>query len=173
MPARLSLVPDPSGLSGCDSLVFVGRAERLVDEDVLRLVPSQVGEATWRQMVKKTDAGDAGRVATTWTSGSPARVSAAVLPEPCSRHNAPSHAGSIPGLLGSAAQKGNVAIVLCLTEREQQWRAHTTRLERAAELLRGLIVLARLVRLASKRLCLLAIVGCHHDCQEQPDDHAN
>jgi probable aminopeptidase NPEPL1 len=118
MPARLAVVPDPGELTGCDSLVFVGRAERLLDDDVLRLVPPPVGEATWRNMVRKTDAGDHGRAATTWTSGTPARLSAGVLPEPCSRHNAPSRAGAIPGILATAAQKGNVGIVLCLDAAE-------------------------------------------------------
>jgi hypothetical protein len=46
-----------------------------------------------------------------------------------------------------------------LTERQQQRRAGATGLERTRELLRGLIVLPRLVRLASKRLYLCAILS--------------
>lgn len=67
-------------------------------------------------MIERTEPGDTGRVATTWTGDSPARVSVAVLPEVCSRHNSPSRAWSISGVVSSGAQKGNVGIVLAVEE---------------------------------------------------------
>ncbi|MEQ1500608.1 MAG: leucyl aminopeptidase family protein [Myxococcota bacterium] len=114
MPAQFMVTTRPSDLDGVDSLLIVGRDERLGQEDVVKLVPAAVGEAVYRQMVRKTDAGDTGRLATTWTAGSPSRLHVGVLPEPCSRHNAPSRAWAIPGLVSGAIHKGNVGIALCL-----------------------------------------------------------
>jgi probable aminopeptidase NPEPL1 len=115
MPAHLVATTNPAHLAAIDSLLFLGRQDRLLEEDVLKLVPPSVGEAVYRQMVKKTDAGDSGRLATTWSAGSPTRTHVGVLPEPCSRHNSPSRAWAIPGLVGSVTS-GNVGIVLCLDD---------------------------------------------------------
>lgn len=116
MPAQFVITARPSDLDGVDSLLLVGRAGRLVEEDVLGLVPSEVAEPVYRQMVRKTDPGDGGRITTTWTAGTPSRLHVGVLPEPCSRHNSPSRAWAIPGLVASASQKGNVGIALCVDE---------------------------------------------------------
>jgi probable aminopeptidase NPEPL1 len=115
MPAHLTVTTHPAQLATTDSLLFLGRQDRLLEDDVLKLVPPSVGESIYRQMVKKTDAGDSGRLATTWSSGSPSRMHVGVLPEPCSRHNSPSRAWAIPGLVGSVTS-GNVGIVLCLDD---------------------------------------------------------
>jgi probable aminopeptidase NPEPL1 len=116
VPARLAFVADPSQLQGADAVVFVGRAARLLEPRVRQLVPPTVGDAVFAQMVAKSDAGDAGRLVSTWTATTPSRVHAVVLPEPCSRHNAPSRAGVVPGLLGGAIHKGNVAVVAALDD---------------------------------------------------------
>jgi probable aminopeptidase NPEPL1 len=116
MPASFVVTTRPSDLDRVDALLLVGRADRLVDPDVLALVPATVGEAVWRQMVRRTDAGDTGRLATTWTSGSIAKVHAGVLPEPCSRHNSPSRAWAIPAFVSGALQKGPLGVVLCLDD---------------------------------------------------------
>jgi probable aminopeptidase NPEPL1 len=116
MPARLAFVADPGHLQGADAVVFLGRAGRLMDPRVRQLVPPTVGDAVFTQMVGKSEPGDSGRVQSTWTSSTPSRVHAAVLPEPCSRHNAPSRAGAVPGLLGGLVHKGNVAVVAALDD---------------------------------------------------------
>jgi probable aminopeptidase NPEPL1 len=114
MPARLVFVADSSQLQGADSFVFLGRAERLLDPKVRHLVPPTVGDGVYTQMVNKSEPGDSGRAVSTWTASTPSRVHAVVLPEPCSRHNAPSRATVIPGLLSGVVHKGNVAIVVAL-----------------------------------------------------------
>ena len=76
MPARLMVQTDATGHAAADALLLIGRGPRLLEDDVLELIPPSVGEAVWRQMVRKTDGGDAGRVATTWT-GPPSRSVAA------------------------------------------------------------------------------------------------
>ncbi len=111
MPARIKVTSDPSSMSSVDARLVIGRASRLLEADVAELL-SDLPPATWQAMVKRTDPGDGGRVATTWTGGSPARISAGVLPEACSRHNSPSRAWAIPSIVQSAAQKGHVGIVL-------------------------------------------------------------
>ncbi len=118
MPANLAVTADPSTLQASDALLFVGRRDRLQDPDILELLPSIVDLHTWRAMVKRTEPGDSGRVATTWTPGTPARVTAAVLPDVCSRHNDGARAWAIPSLVQGAAQKGNVGIVVAVDEPE-------------------------------------------------------
>ena len=102
-----------------DAVLLIGRSERLQEADVVSLVaPSVVEERAWRTMVKRSDPGDSGRLATTWTGASPARISAGVLPDVCARHNAPSRAWAIPALVNAGGQKGNVGVVLALDEAE-------------------------------------------------------
>ncbi|HHO51466.1 MAG TPA: hypothetical protein ENK18_11470, partial [Deltaproteobacteria bacterium] len=83
---------------------------------MLQLVSPHIEERAWRTMVKRSDPADSGRVATHWTGHTPARISAGVLPEVCSRHNSPSRAWAVPHIVHSAGQKGNVGIVLALEE---------------------------------------------------------
>lgn len=116
MPAQFVVTSRATDLGGADAWLLIGRQDRLLEPDVLELVPPGVGESVYRQMVRKTDAGDTGRVASTWTATTPSRVHVGVLPEPCSRHNSPSRAWAIPNLVAAAAHKGNVAIVLCLDD---------------------------------------------------------
>ncbi|MCB9688451.1 MAG: leucyl aminopeptidase family protein [Alphaproteobacteria bacterium] len=116
MPASLSVTTAVPGapLPPSDALVFLGRGARLLEPDVLRLLPESVGEPVFTQMVRKSDPGDTGRLVTTWTAGTPARVSAALLPEPCSRHNSPSRAFAVGHALQGALHKGDVTVVACL-----------------------------------------------------------
>jgi probable aminopeptidase NPEPL1 len=118
MPARIAFVAEPSQLVGADSVVFVGRADRLLEPRVRSLVPPIVGDAVYTQMVSRSEPGDTGRLVTTWTASTPSRVHAAVLPEPCSRHNTPTRSQAITSLVAGAANKGNVAVVVALDERD-------------------------------------------------------
>jgi probable aminopeptidase NPEPL1 len=112
MPATLTLHDQPGDVTGHDQIVFVGRAQRLLDDATLQLLPSGVDRGAWQRMVRKTDAGDSGRVASTWPSEGPSKVVAAVLPEPCSRHNAPSRAWAIPTVVRAAGTKGSTGVVM-------------------------------------------------------------
>lgn len=116
MAARLAFVADPAQLVGADAVVFVGRADRLLDPRVRAMVPPLVGDAVFTQMVTRSEPGDAGRLVSTWTAGVPSRVHAAVLPEPCSRHNTPTRSHAITQLVAGAVNKGNVAVVLAVDD---------------------------------------------------------
>ncbi|MBX2800832.1 MAG: leucyl aminopeptidase family protein [Myxococcales bacterium] len=118
MPARFTIITDTAQLQGLDAILVVGRSERVLEADILSLVSALVPERAWRTMVKRTDPGDNGRVATHWTGGAPARVSVGVLPEVCSRHNSPARAWAIPHVVHGGAQKGNVGVILALEEGE-------------------------------------------------------
>ena len=90
---------------------------------MLALVTPHVGERAWRAMLRRSDPGDTGRLATSWTGSTPARVSAGVLPEVCSRHNSPARAWAIPALVQSGGQKGNVGLVLATDEGDHGFAA--------------------------------------------------
>lgn len=115
MAAQIVVTTNTNLLASSETLLLIGRAGRLLDDDVARLIPTQLGEGIYRQMVKKTDPGDSGKVATTWLSGSPGRLHVAVLPEHCSRHNSPSRAWAISGLAGNISV-GSTSVVLCLDD---------------------------------------------------------
>jgi probable aminopeptidase NPEPL1 len=67
-------------------------------------------------MVKRADPGDAGRLETTHVGDRALKICAGVLPEVCSRHNTPSRAWAIPGLVRAGANRGDVDIVLGVDE---------------------------------------------------------
>ncbi len=114
--SRLSFVP-PAELAATDALVVIGRASRLMSEDVRHHLPPALDLKAWEEMVQRGgDAGDTGRVASTYTGGQPTRVVAVVLPEPCSRHNAPSRAWAIPALLAGVSGRGAIAYLCALDE---------------------------------------------------------
>ena len=115
MTASISIVTDArAAASEADALLIVGRQKRLLDTDVLALLPV-MAPGVWEDMVKKGDAGDAGRSASTFTGTMPARLAACVLPEPCSRHNAPSRASSITGLVRSVPGS-RIAVILAVDD---------------------------------------------------------
>ncbi len=116
MPAAITLAPHPQAILQHDTLLVVGRKARLLESDILALLPGRFPRATWDTMVRRCDPGDWGRVVSTWGSDAPTRIAAGVLPEASSRHNSPSRAFAIPGLITSAGQKGNVGLVLALED---------------------------------------------------------
>lgn len=114
MPVTFSVVA-PSALSDAETIVFVGRAARLLSADVRAAVPP-LAAAAWDDMVRRGDPGDHGRVAVTYTGWSPRRVAAAVLPEVVSRHNTPTRAGVVATLVRGAGHSGRLGVVLCVDE---------------------------------------------------------
>jgi len=99
-----------------DTFVLVGRAQRLAAADVVDLLPPGVDRAAYARMVDGTDPGEHGRVTTTWPSEGPTRLVVGVLPENVSRHNSPSRAWAVSGVMRSAATKGSTMVVLCVDE---------------------------------------------------------
>jgi probable aminopeptidase NPEPL1 len=114
MPATLSFDPKPPAIESCETLLFIGRAERLLSEQVKALLPASLNPSAWVDMVKRSSPGDGGRLASSYTGGAPKKVCAGVLPEVCSRHNTASRSWAIPALVRGAGLKGNVGIIVAL-----------------------------------------------------------
>ncbi|MBW1881674.1 MAG: hypothetical protein JRJ84_25220, partial [Deltaproteobacteria bacterium] len=115
MPPTLHFHDDPAGWDGLDTLIVIGRKARLLDEDVLAFLPESMSRAAWQAMVDG-EVGDGGRASTTHTGASPRKVVAGVLPEVCSRHNAPSRAWAIPGLVKAMGKRGPQGILFALED---------------------------------------------------------
>ncbi len=116
MPTSITLVDDPSELGDVSALALLGRREFLLSADARRLLPADVNEATWEAMVGRGEPGDDGNLRTTWRDAAPKRLMAGVLPEQCSRHNAPSRPWSITRLVQGMGAHGEVGIVLVLDD---------------------------------------------------------
>lgn len=123
MPANVTFANNVDALADSRSLVFVGRASQLLSETVRRLLPASLSGEVWTRMVRTNDPGDFGRVVSTWLDGEPQRVVAGILPEVCSRHNSPSRAWAIPGVVAGAGAKGPTAFVLAVSEPEHAFAA--------------------------------------------------
>jgi len=108
MVDRAPLVLDEVGPSADDALVvLLGRAAALGASPW----PARLGldAETLRAMLAAARPGDAGATASTFLGAR--RVVLAVLPEACSRHNSPSRAWAIPGLVGALrGAKGGVLV---------------------------------------------------------------
>ena len=119
MPTNLQFTDPSSAVTDADLLVLIGRAERLRADALRALLPAEV-DAVWERMLDSVSSGDAGASTATWTSlDAPSRVVACVLPEPCSRYNAPARPHAIASLLRKAMGKETrVAVVLALDEAE-------------------------------------------------------
>jgi len=116
MPATLTFESKPPTLEDCETLVLIGRAERLLATQITEFLPESLNDGAWSDMVKRSSPGDGGKLASSYTGAAPKKVCAGVLPEVCSRHNTPSRAWAIPGLIRAAGLKGNVAILIALED---------------------------------------------------------
>lgn len=114
MPARLTLTDRAADLADAAHLVLLGRKDRLLQPDAV--AASTLPPALWERMVRSVDARNAGRAAGTFREGAPEQVTAAVLPEACSRHNSPSRAWAVPGLLKGKIGRGRAAVVALLED---------------------------------------------------------
>jgi len=125
MPATLHVHADPSDLpENLDTLLLVGRRERLLAEDVRALLPESLPVEAWEAMVGG-EAKDHGRIATHYTAAGPRKVVAGVLPEKCSRHNAPSRAWAIPGLVRGMGRRGPQGVIFALDGVEHAFASAT------------------------------------------------
>jgi len=93
------------------TLVIIGRSKQLSAESAAEI--SGLPEDVWAAMCDSLKGGDAGASTSTWAKNGK-KILAAVLPEPCSRHNSPSRAWAIPSLAKGAAGEGAAAIVMML-----------------------------------------------------------
>ncbi len=115
MPATLTLHADPNDLMSGSTLLVIGRKSQLLSAQTRAFLPEILPDRVWKQMIDRNDPGDSGRAVVTHVDGAPSRIVAGILPEVCSRHNAPSRAWAIPGIIGSAGLKGNVGILFALS----------------------------------------------------------
>jgi probable aminopeptidase NPEPL1 len=110
--ATLKYTDDLSVFSALKTLVVIGRAADLARPDLRKL--AGLDEPTWQTMVDSCEPGDAGNHTTTWRGGR--KIVVAVLPEVCSRHNAPSRAWAIPNLAKLAIGKDDAGVLLSIRE---------------------------------------------------------
>lgn len=114
MSYRVHLHPTAERATEVDNLAFIGLRDALLSDAITALLPPSLPSAVWEQMVKRTEPGNSGATATTWLDGRPRRVTCGVLPQVCSRHNAPSRAWAIPRLVRAAAKPGELGLVFAL-----------------------------------------------------------
>ena len=115
MSDTLVFTDDATALNSADVFMLLGRKSRLASPDIRELVPATVSDAVFDQLYEVADGGDSGRYSASYTGAAPRRIVLGVLPEACSRHNAPSRAWAIPGLVKSAG-RGNLAIVAAVDD---------------------------------------------------------
>jgi len=109
---KLIYTSDLAVFSDLQTLVFIGRASDLSKSELRN--QAGLDEPTWQTMIDSCEPGDAGNHTTTWRAGR--KIVVALLPEVCSRHNAPSRAWAIPGLAKLALGKDNAGVLLVLNE---------------------------------------------------------
>jgi len=112
MAPTLSYVSAATALAGADTLILVGRSERLAVDDVRALLPEDIA-ALWDTMLESVSAGDKGSSTCAWSTSGLRKVVAAVLPNKASRHNSPGRPDAVPGLVAGAVGGGvSVAAVV-------------------------------------------------------------
>ena len=105
--------PTPDLLASTAAVLVIGRIDALraaerVQEGI------GVDAETWAAMLDRTQPGDAGASATTWVGAR--KITLGVLPEACSRHNSPSRAWAIPGLVKVVAAEKDALVVHLLSD---------------------------------------------------------
>jgi probable aminopeptidase NPEPL1 len=116
-PAELRIVsgaPD----ADADALVFVGAKQRLLAPAVTALVP-EAARGVWEAMVNSGAAGgDSGGSATTFLpaseGGKARKLTVAVLPATCSRHNCTAQPHALASLVGGALGSGSASVALAV-----------------------------------------------------------
>ena len=104
---NLTVHDDVNSIPSVKTLVVIGRSNQLSEDSTAAI--TGLPDSTWAAMCASLKGGDAGASTSSWDENGK-KVVAAVLPEPCSRHNSPSRSWAIPALAKSAAGKGDAAI---------------------------------------------------------------
>ena len=107
----LEFVDNAQAATTGDSLMVVGRKDRLLAADVRALVAPFVSDGVWRAMINGGETGADGRLATSWREETPTLIAAGILPEPVARANSPSRAWSVPVLIESLGRRNALGIV--------------------------------------------------------------
>ncbi|MCO4745610.1 MAG: leucyl aminopeptidase family protein [Proteobacteria bacterium] len=116
MPADLAFSSSLADLNDVDTLLVFGRKNELLRDDVLAALPASLDVNVYKAMVNATRGGDSGRTTSSWTTDKPAKVVIGVLPEACSRHNSPTRAWAIPGIVKAALRKGTLGVLAALED---------------------------------------------------------
>ena len=98
-------------LDGADAVLFIGRQDRLLADDVLTLLPDD-SETIWSAMIDAAKPGDKGGAHTTWRATAPTRLMAGVLPDAGSRHSAPGRPDAIGAIVAKAPKVPRLAIII-------------------------------------------------------------
>lgn len=116
MQTEIHFMDAKAALEGASTVMFVGRRDRLLGDDVAALLPPGAS-AVWDALLDATKPGDAGAGNTTFIAGDgPRRVMVGVLPEACSRHNTPTRAHAVAELAGKLPGEGDAAVVVALDD---------------------------------------------------------
>ena len=130
MPAALELVTFPE-LDTPGTLLLIGRREQLRSPAAEQLALRVTTPEMLERLIGSRDPGPDGRISRLpVTDDTVHELVVGVLPEACSRHNAPSRAWAVHRLCLSGAQKGDVHIVVML-EREEHAFASAMAVARA------------------------------------------
>ena len=117
--AKLTYTSDLSVFPTLKTLVIIGRAADLKAASIR--THAGLDEPTWETMIDSCEPGDGGNSTGTWRGGR--HIVVGILPEVCSRHNAPSRAWAIPGLAKKAISKEDAGIILVLNQNEHAFAA--------------------------------------------------
>lgn len=125
MKTHLEYQSPAAALAGATAVIVVGRRDRLLEDDVRELLPTDIS-AHWHEVVDAAKPGDSGAARETFRNGELRRVVAAVLPEICSRHNAPGRPDAIKKLVEKhVGGEGEVAVILALDHLDHAFSAGT------------------------------------------------
>lgn len=118
MSETLQVTQPSAAVADAETLLFVGRAERLLADDVTALVPLE-SRAAWAGMLEGVKPGDAETTRSTWTGGVPRTLFACVLPDVVSRHNCIARPDAISALVAPALKgSGTTAVLVALQDPE-------------------------------------------------------
>jgi probable aminopeptidase NPEPL1 len=117
MPSTVTFVDTPRDLAECTVHAVLGRKEQLLAAELSPWRPSSMPAVVWTAMASRGEPGHDGSSRSTWLEGTPERAIVGVLPEVCSRHNAPSRSWAITRLCKTVGG-GRVGIVVALSDRD-------------------------------------------------------
>ncbi len=116
MPATLTWLDAPTTLKDCDAFLVLGRQGSLRADGLTTWLPPGLDPSILAAMIGTGDPGDTGRSSSTFLADPVRRLTVGVLPETCSRFNAPSRSLAIPGIVRAAAKKGSLGILVTLED---------------------------------------------------------
>lgn len=112
MPTRLDFHDRVEPLTNAQVMLLIGRRHALLSDRAASLLPSSIARGVWENMVGTSSVTDDGRASSTWLTGAPERLVAGILPDACSRHNAPSRAWATPHIMAAARGAARTAVIV-------------------------------------------------------------